>query len=63
MNTLKNTDPEIFAAISDEIERQQSHIELIASENYCSTAVMQAQGSVLTRPIPAQSTSKEKPLP
>ena len=48
MNTLKNTDPEIFAAISDEIERQQSHIELIASENYCSTAVMQAQGSIMT---------------
>ena len=48
MDTLKNTDPEIFAAISDEIERQQSHIELIASENYCSTAVMQAQGSVMT---------------
>ncbi len=48
MNTLKNTDPEIFAAISDELKRQQSHIELIASENYCSTAVMQAQGSVMT---------------
>ncbi len=48
MNTLKNTDPEIFAAISDEIERQQSHVELIASENYCSTAVMQAQGSIMT---------------
>ncbi len=48
MNTLENTDPEIFAAISDEIERQQSHVELIASENYCSTAVMQAQGSVMT---------------
>ena len=48
MNTLENTDPEIFTAISDEIERQQSHVELIASENYCSTAVMQAQGSVMT---------------
>ncbi len=48
MDTLKNTDPEIFAAISDEIERQQSHVELIASENYCSTAVMQAQGSIMT---------------
>jgi glycine hydroxymethyltransferase len=48
MDTLKNTDPEIFAAISDEIERQQSHIELIASENYCSSAVMQAQGSIMT---------------
>lgn len=48
MNTLKDTDPEIFAAISDETKRQQSHIELIASENYCSTAVMQAQGSIMT---------------
>ncbi|MGR3173547.1 MAG: serine hydroxymethyltransferase [Candidatus Scalindua sp.] len=48
MNTLENTDPEIFAAISDELERQQSHVELIASENYCSTAVMQAQGSIMT---------------
>ena len=48
MNTLENTDPEIFAAISDEIERQQTHVELIASENYCSTAVMQAQGSIMT---------------
>ncbi len=48
MDTLKNTDPEIFAAIRDEIKRQQSHIELIASENYCSTAVMQAQGSIMT---------------
>lgn len=48
MNTLENTDPEIFAAISDEIKRQQSHVELIASENYCSTAVMQAQGSIMT---------------
>jgi glycine hydroxymethyltransferase len=48
MDTLKNTDPEIFAAIRDETKRQQSHVELIASENYCSTAVMQAQGSVMT---------------
>lgn len=48
MNTLKDTDPEIFAAISDETKRQQSHIELIASENYCSAAVMQAQGSIMT---------------
>ena len=48
MDNLKNTDPEIFAVIRDEIKRQQSHIELIASENYCSTAVMQAQGSIMT---------------
>ncbi len=48
MNTLKTVDPEIFAAIRDEVKRQQTHIELIASENYCSTAVMQAQGSIMT---------------
>ena len=48
MNTLKNIDPEIYAAIRDEVKRQQTNIELIASENYCSTAVMQAQGSIMT---------------
>jgi glycine hydroxymethyltransferase len=48
MNTLKNVDPEIYAAIRDEVKRQQTSIELIASENYCSTAVMQAQGSIMT---------------
>ncbi len=48
MNTLKNVDPEIYAAIRDEVKRQQTHIELIASENYCSIAVMQAQGSIMT---------------
>ena len=48
MNTLKDVDPEIYAAIHDEVKRQQTHIELIASENYCSTAVMQAQGSIMT---------------
>ena len=48
MNTLKDVDPEIYAAIHDEVKRQQTNIELIASENYCSTAVMQAQGSIMT---------------
>ena len=48
MNTLKDVDPEIYAAIRDEVKRQQTHIELIASENYCSTAVMLAQGSIMT---------------
>lgn len=48
MNALKTVDPEIYEAIREEIIRQQSHIELIASENYCSTAVMQAQGSIMT---------------
>ena len=41
-------DPEIFAAIEKENRRQEDHIELIASENYTSPAVMQAQGSQLT---------------
>jgi glycine hydroxymethyltransferase len=45
---LRTLDPEIFAAISAELGRQQSHIELIASENFTYPAVMEAQGSVLT---------------
>ncbi len=45
---LKSLDPEIHAAISSELARQQSHIELIASENFTYPAVMEAQGSVLT---------------
>jgi len=48
MNALKTVDPEIYEAIKAEIKRQQSNVELIASENYCSTAVMQAQGSIMT---------------
>jgi glycine hydroxymethyltransferase len=45
---LKTLDPEIHAAISREFARQQSHIELIASENFTYPAVLEAQGSVLT---------------
>ncbi len=48
-NTLiEQTDPELFAAIQAENSRQEHHIELIASENYASPAVMAAQGSQLT---------------
>ena len=47
-NTLANTDPEIWAATKDEDRRQEDHIELIASENYVSNAVLEAQGSQLT---------------
>jgi glycine hydroxymethyltransferase len=47
-HTIKNTDPELWAAIQGEAKRQEDHIELIASENYTSPAVMEAQGSVLT---------------
>ena len=45
---LKQSDPEIYKAINDELIRQQHHIELIASENIVSQAVLEAQGSVLT---------------
>ena len=45
---LAKTDPEIAAAIADELVRQQDQIEMIASENIVSVAVMEAQGSVLT---------------
>lgn len=47
-STLANVDPEIWAAVQQENQRQEEHIELIASENYTSPAVMQAQGSQLT---------------
>ncbi len=47
-NSLSDIDPDIHQAITDELNRQQSHIELIASENIVSQAVLEAQGSVLT---------------
>ncbi|KAB0636154.1 serine hydroxymethyltransferase, partial [Burkholderia latens] len=47
-STVANVDPELFAAIEQENRRQEDHIELIASENYTSPAVMAAQGSQLT---------------
>ena len=48
MDILKSADPEVFAAIASEARRQQEGLEMIASENYTSPAVMAAQGSVLT---------------
>ena len=47
-STIANVDPEIWAAVQAENRRQEEHIELIASENYTSPAVMAAQGSQLT---------------
>jgi glycine hydroxymethyltransferase len=47
-DTLAKTDPDLWAAIKDENRRQEDHIELIASENYVSWPVMEAQGSQLT---------------
>ncbi|MEW5864405.1 MAG: serine hydroxymethyltransferase [Pseudomonadota bacterium] len=46
--TLEQTDPEVFQAIRQETRRQEEHVELIASENYASPAVLAAQGSLLT---------------
>ena len=48
MNILKSADPALFAAMNDELGRQRDHIELIASENFVSPAVMAAMGSHLT---------------
>ena len=45
---LKDLDPAVYAAIQDEIERQQTHLELIASENFTLPAIMEATGSVMT---------------
>ena len=47
-HTLDQVDAEVWAAVLKENERQEQHIELIASENYTSPAVMQAQGTQLT---------------
>ena len=46
--TIKDFDADLFAAMESERQRQEEHIELIASENYTSPRVMEAQGSVLT---------------
>lgn len=48
MSEIKQQDNQVFEAITKEFERQDHHIELIASENFVSKAVMEAQGSVLT---------------
>ena len=48
MNIVRAADPEVFAAMEDELSRQRDHIELIASENFVSPAVMAAMGSHLT---------------
>ena len=48
MNWIEQQDPELWAAMAGEIDRQRNGLEMIASENYTSPAVMQAAGSVLT---------------
>jgi glycine hydroxymethyltransferase len=48
MSPLEQVDPEVFGIIANETERQEHRLELIASENFASAAVMEAQGSILT---------------
>lgn len=48
MSALREVDPEVYAVIQEELHRQQDGLELIASENFVSWAIMEAQGSVLT---------------
>ena len=48
MNHLRNSDPDIAAAIANELDRQEDGLELIASENFVSKAVLEAAGSVMT---------------
>ncbi|PID29929.1 MAG: serine hydroxymethyltransferase [Candidatus Cloacimonadota bacterium] len=48
MKTIKHQDPEVYRAMKDELNRQQNNLELIASENMVSKAVLEAAGSVLT---------------
>ena len=45
---LQGTDPQVWQLIRDEVNRQQTNLELIASENVVSRAVLEAQGSILT---------------
>ena len=47
-DTIRTSDPELYGAMKNELERQRDHIELIASENFTSRAVMEAMGSHLT---------------
>ncbi len=58
MNNLKDIDIEIFEAIDNETQRQQTHIELIASENFVSKAVLEAQGSIMTNKYAEGYSSK-----
>jgi len=48
MNHIQKTDPEIYAAIMNELKRERENLELIASENFTSLAVLETQGCVMT---------------
>ena len=56
--SLSETDPDLYKAINNELKRQQQHIELIASENIVSKAVLDAQGSIMTNKYAEGYSSK-----
>ena len=58
-NNLSKTDPDLYNSIKQELTRQQEHIELIASENIVSKAVLDAQGSIMTNKYAEGYPSKE----
>ena len=58
MEQLKKVDPAVYQAIMDEMVRQRNNLELIASENFVSAAVLEAQGSVMTNKY-AEGLSRE----
>ncbi len=57
-NALSKSDPELYNSVKLELERQQQHIELIASENIVSRAVLEAQGSIMTNKYAEGYSSK-----
>lgn len=59
LEDIQAVDMEVAQAITDELDRQNSHIELIASENWVSPAVMSAMGSVLTNKYAGRLSGKE----
>ena len=57
--SMESSDPELWKAMTDEAHRQEQHIELIASENYTSPVVMQAQGSVNDQQVRGRLSCKK----
>ena len=55
---LKQADPELYASMERELGRQRDHLELIASENFTSPAVMEAVGSHLTNKYPRATPAR-----
>ena len=61
--TIQSYDPDLAKAIADELQRQEDHVELIASENYTSPRVLEAQGAPSNCSAPITPTSSRTPAP